>query len=277
MSDGYVFSELDSFYGADAFKRERVDQKKANKTRIIKILFFVLAGVIIVEALLYVLVIPCMSPVKVSVAGLQSLTNRDIQRFIQYNPKSTWFSFDSAKAASNIALNSIVENVIVEKKFPDQVLIHITERQPVAVSLATINGKTVPVQIDKKGVIFSIDKGMPSGAIPLVTGFIFENPAEGMRLHARLRPLMEQIAQIQESNPEYFSAISEIRVLPKDYGTYELALYPIHSKTRVLTDNVLNVEALQYMMVVLDVIDSIDPDVAEVDLRYGSISYKNIL
>mgnify|MGYP001284791479 FL=1 len=177
MSDGYVFSELDSFYGADAFKRERVDQKKANKTRIIKILFFVLAGVIIVEALLYVLVIPCMSPVKVSVAGLQSLTNRDIQRFIQYNPKSTWFSFDSAKAASNIALNSIVENVIVEKKFPDQVLIHITERQPVAVSLATINGKTVPVQIDKKGVIFSIDKGMPSGAIPLVTGFIFENPA----------------------------------------------------------------------------------------------------
>ena len=143
--------------------------------------------------------------------------------------------------------------------------------------LATINGKTVPVQIDKKGVIFSIDKGMPSGAIPLVTGFIFENPAEGMRLHARLRPLMEQIAKIQESNPEYFSAISEIRVLPKDYGTYELALYPIHSKTRVLTDNVLNVEALQYMMVVLDVIDSIDPDVAEVDLRYGSISYKNIL
>jgi cell division protein FtsQ len=277
MSDGYVFSELDSFYGADAFKRERVDQKKANKTRIIKILFFVLAGVIIVEALLYALVIPCMSPVKVSVAGLQSLTNRDIQRFIQYNPKSTWFSFDSAKAASNIALNSIVENVIVEKKFPDQVLIHITERTPVAVSLATINGKTVPVQIDKKGVIFSIDKGMPSGAIPLVTGFIFENPAEGMRLHARLRPLMEQIAKIQESNPEYFSAISEIRVLPKDYGTYELALYPIHSKTRVLTDNVLNVEALQYMMVVLDVIDSIDPDVAEVDLRYGSISYKNIL
>lgn len=277
MSDGYVFSELDSFYGADAFKRERADQKKANKTRIIKILFFVLAGVIIVEALLYALVIPCMSPVKVSVAGLQSLTNRDIQRFIQYNPKSTWFSFDSAKAASSIALNSIVENVIVEKKFPDQVLIHITERTPVAVSLATINGKTVPVQIDKKGVIFSIDKGMPSGAIPLVTGFIFENPAEGMRLHARLRPLMEQIAKIQESNPEYFSAISEIRVLPKDYGTYELALYPIHSKTRVLTDNVLNVEALQYMMVVLDVIDSIDPDVAEVDLRYGSISYKNIL
>ncbi len=277
MSDGYFFSDLDSFYGADAFKKDRSDQKKASKTKIIKILFFVLAGVLILEALLYALVIPCLSPVKVSVAGLQTLTNKDIQKFIQYNPKSTWFSFDSVRAASSIALNSIVENVVVEKKFPDQVLIQITERTPVAVSLVTINGKTVPVQIDKKGVIFSIDKGMPLGAIPLITGFTFENPAEGMRLHAKLRPLMEQIAQIQETNPDYFSAISEIRVLPKDYGTYELALYPIHSKTRVLTDNVLNVEALQYMMVVLDVIDSIDPNVAEVDLRYGSISYKNVL
>ncbi len=277
MSDGYVFSELESFYGEASFKKEREGRQKDNRTKIIKILFFILAGVFLVEGLLYALVIPCLSPVKISVAGLQTLTNKDIQRFIDYNPGSTWVSFDSARAASSIAVNSIVENVVVEKKFPDQVLIHITERKPVAVSLVTINGKTVPVQIDKKGVIFSIDKGMPSGSIPLVTGFVFENPAEGMRLHAKLRPLMEQIAQIQETNPDYFSAISEIRVLPKDYGTYELALYPIHSKTRVLTDNVLNVEALQYMMVVLDVIDSIDPQVAEVDLRYGSISYKNVL
>lgn len=277
MSDGYLYSDLESFYGADAFKKDQAYQKKENKTKIIKILFFILSGVIVIEALIYALLIPCLSPVKISVSGLQTLSQKDIQSFIQYNPKATWFGFDSAQAASSIAINPVVENVFVEKKFPDQVIIHITERSPVAVSLATINGKTVPVQIDKKGVIYSIDKGMPSGSIPLVTGFIFENPAEGMRLHARLRPLMEQIAQIQETNPEYFAAISEIRVLSKDYGTYELALYPIHSKTRVLTDNVLNVEALQYMMVVLDVIDSIDPDVAEVDLRYGSISYKNVL
>ncbi len=277
MSDGFVFSELESFYSSNVYNKEKDAQKRMQKTKIIKILFFVLAAVVLIEALLYALVIPCLSPVKVSVTGLETLTNRDIQRFIQYNPKATWFSFDSAKAASNIAMHAIIENVVVEKKFPDQVLIHITERKPVAVSLATIDGKTVPIQIDKKGVIFSINKGMPSGAVPLVTGFVFEKPAEGMRLHARLRPLMEQIAQIQESNPEYFSAVSEIRVLPKNYGAYELALYPIHAKTRVLTDNVLNVEALQYMMVVLDVIDSIDPNVAEVDLRYGSISYKNVL
>ena len=30
----------------------------------------------------------------------------------------------------------------------------------------------------------------------------------------------------------------------------------------------------QGMMVVLDVIDSLDPDVTEVDLRYGAVSYK---
>ena len=43
---------------------------------------------------------------------------------------------------------------------------------------------------------------------------------------------------------------------------------------RVLTDRALNEDALQYMMVVLDVVNSIEPDVSEIDLRYGSVSYR---
>ena len=51
-----------------------------------------------------------------------------------------------------------------------------------------------------------------------------------MRLNGKLRPLMEQIAEIQSTNPEYFSVLSEIRVISKDYGSYELELYPVHSR-----------------------------------------------
>ena len=36
----------------------------------------------------------------------------------------------------------------------------------------------------------------------------------------------------------------------------------------------MNEDALQYMMVVLDVVNSIEPDVSEIDLRYGSVSYR---
>ena len=62
-------------------------------------------------------------------------------------------------------------------------------------------------------------------------------------------------------------------MLPKDSGNYELALIPTQSKVKVLTDRALNEDALKYMIVVLDVVNQIGSDVAEVDLRYGSVSY----
>ena len=62
--------------------------------------------------------------------------------------------------------------------------------------------------------------------------------------------------------------------VPKEYGNYELMLIPEGSKIKVLTDRTLNEEALKYMMVALDVVNSIDSNVAEIDLRYGAVSYR---
>jgi cell division protein FtsQ len=54
-------------------------------------------------------------------------------------------------------------------------------------------------------------------------------------------------------------------------------VYPVQYHTRVLTDRNLSLESLQYMMIVLDVIDKLEENVKEVDLRYGSVSYKTVL
>ena len=95
-----------------------------------------------------------------------------------------------------------------------------------------------------------------------------------MRIPAKYRVLIEQIAKIQALPQKYFAAISEICVVPKTYGNYELCLIPVNSKIRVLTGRSLNEEALQYMMVVLDVVNTLEPDVSEIDLRYDSVSYR---
>ena len=73
----------------------------------------------------------------------------------------------------------------------------------------------------------------------------------------------------------FSASLSEICVLPKDSGNYELALIPSQSKVKVLTDRALNEDALKYMLVVLDVVNQIgtEVEVAAVDLRYGSVSY----
>lgn len=272
MNSGMVFT--DSYYGLRNQVNEKKVEKKVNKVNLVKILLIVLAFLIVAEVLIYTILMPCLAPVKVTYSGLETFSAQQISNYLGITPKLTWIQFDSAKAASKLAGNAVIENVVIEKHFPDQVMVNIVERKAAAVTLVNLNGKTVPVQIDKNGVIFAVDRGMPSSSVPLITGFTFDTIAEGMRLNGKLRPLMEQIATIQTANPEYFSVLSEIRVISKDYGSYELELYPVHSRIKVLTDRTLNLEALQYMMVVLDVIDSMQSDVSAVDLRYGSISYK---
>ena len=69
-----------------------------------------------------------------------------------------WISFDTGAVASQLASNPLFEAVSVEKKFPDRVVITLTERVPVAVSFGTIDGRTVPVAIDKNGVVFRVGK-----------------------------------------------------------------------------------------------------------------------
>ena len=272
MNSGMVFTE--SYYGLRNQVNEKKVEKKVNKVNLVKILLIVLSFLIVAEVLIYTILMPCLAPVKVTYSGLETFSAQQISNYLGITPKLTWIQFDSAKAASKLAGNAVIENVVIEKHFPDQVLVNIVERKAVAVSLVNINGKTVPIQIDKNGVIFAVDRGIPTASVPLLTGFTFDTIAEGMRLNGKLRPLMEQIFEIQSTNPEYFSVLSEIRVISKDYGSYELELYPVHSRIKVLTDRTLNLEALQYMMVVLDVINSMQSDVSAVDLRYGSISYK---
>lgn len=275
MSNGVVFTNVDSFYsaGESVLEKEKV-KPQANKKGIIKVLFIILIAFLIIEALVYTIIMPCLTPVKVTYSGLESLNATQISNYLEISPKLTWIQFDSLQAASKLASNAIIENVVIEKHFPDQVFVRIVERKAAAVTLANLNGKTVPVQIDKNGVIFAINKGMPVGNVPLITGLPFDTISEGMRINSKFRPLMKQVSEIQAKNPAYLSAISEIKVAAKEYGNYELELYPVHSHVKVLTDRTLNEEALKYMMVALDVIGCVASDVSVVDLRYGAVSYK---
>ena len=118
------------------------------------------------------------------------------------------------------------------------------------------------------------NKAIDVNEVPIISGLPVEYMSQGMRIPQKYRPLIEQITKISQLPQKYFASISEICVLPKEYGNYELALIPAQSRVKVLTDRALNEDALKYMMVVLDVVNQLGSDVSEVDLRYGSVSYK---
>lgn len=266
MSDGFAFTDFGSYYAEETKNTDR-------KTKLLRILVIVLTVVLITEGVLYAVVFPCLAPVKVSVYGLESLSADEIINECGMDMNCGYIGFDVDEFRSRLESVSVIEKVDVKKKFPDQIIVEAKERVPVAFSLVNRDGKSVSVQIDKNGVIFNSTAKGAADSIPLLSGLDIDSTSEGLGIPAMYRPLLEQISEIAEKKSPYFSALSEIHVQPTVSGSYELVLYPIHSHIRVITDRSFDEQKLQYMMVVLDVLDSMDAGVNEVDMRYGTVSY----
>jgi len=107
-----------------------------------------------------------------------------------------------------------------------------------------------------------------------LTGIQFENPVAGMRLNPKLKPLLAQLSDLESRNSVLLSSVSEIKIEQKTYGGYDLVVYPVNAPVRVRTDRALNEDALQYMMLVLDVVQDLELDVEEIDIRAGTVAYR---
>ncbi len=273
VTDDYL--DKDYFLTADT-SSDDAEAKTEKKIKVIKILFCILCILLIGELVVYKYIMPSFSSPKVTVSGQASYTAEEIAKMLVPMNSANWFDFDVNQAVAIISSEAGIDHVSVEKRFPDKILINLEERKPVAVTFVMENGRTSAMQIDKNGVLFpgKNQSAVDVNEVPIVSGLPVEYMSKGMRIPQKYRPLIDQITKISELPQRYFASVSEICVLPKEYGNYELALIPAQSKVKVLTDRALNEDALKYMMVVLDVVNQIGTDVSEVDLRYGSVSYR---
>lgn len=272
MSD-VVFTDFEDFVTVSGSDKS---EKKDKKVFLVKILVFILAVLLFAELIISMVLVPCFSKPSITVSGLKSASQQEFTELLGSMKTSSWLRFDTQRAASLLSSVPYIDSVDVSKVFPDRVIVSVKERVPVAKTVINNGGRYISVQIDKNGVLFTGNrqKSDTDYEIPLVSGLPVEKFREGMSIPANYRVLLDQIETVRSRSQKYFAAISEIQVVQKEYGNYELVLYPVHKHVRVLTDRSLNEEALKYMMVVLDVVDSIEPDVSEIDLRYGSVSYR---
>ncbi|HNY21383.1 MAG TPA: FtsQ-type POTRA domain-containing protein [Treponemataceae bacterium] len=244
------------------------------KPLILKALIIILSLFLLAEFTFYTIVIPMTSRINVSVIGSATIGADEICSYAGITGAEKWVNFDTARIASRLATNPLFKKVLVEKKFPDRVIVTVTERVAVAVTFGTVNGRTVPLEIDRSGMVFRIGKASGNASLPLITGLTFENPIPGVRLNAQLKPLLDDLAALEAKNPVLLSSVSEIKIAQKTYGGYDLVVYPVHTPIRVRTDKALNEDALQYMMLVLDVVDDMGLDLGEIDIRAGTVAYR---
>jgi cell division protein FtsQ len=185
---------------------------------------------------------------------------------------SSWLTVNTAAMERVLAAYYLVESARVIKRFPDRLRIYLEPRQAVALSLAAVSGRVLPVYFDREGVIFKIGGPVPQN-LPIISGLVFEQPALGARLPAAFGSLLTALEPIGASSPERLGAVSEIRINRKPFDGFDLILYPLHNPVKVRLENNLNEDTLRYMMLMLDVFESEDslPDV--IDFRSGLASY----
>lgn len=273
MSD-YVFRSFEEL-NLSAKTRTSAEDKESKFTAI---KFFVIIGIILIilEAIVFFIVTPLFSTnVKIRWAGVENSTVYDLTRLAGKSLEKSYYNFNEDEVCSILASVPGVEDVQIVKSFPDTVTINVIERKAVAMTTITKDGETTAYNIDKNGVIFPVVKNDSYNKnTVLVSGIPVDNVPEGMRIPAKFRPLLSQISRIQEDGSNLLVLVSEIHVVNKEFGNYELILYPDSCRTRILTDRALNEDSLQYMMVMISVIKDLGPNIEEIDLRYGSISYR---
>ena len=280
MSDSlYSDVTLQEFqeFKLNSLKTDSKKSKKDKKLAVLKIIAVIMVFLIACEAIFYFLISPSLTPVKVSVSGLHYISPREVTEKLATFSNATFLRFNEKEADAFLMELTGIESVEIEKHFPDRINIKINERIPVAQTLVTTDDETIAYQIDRNGVLWnsaSMASFELTRQIPLISGIPFENLSDGSRLPLKYRSLIENIGAIRQLPQNYLAAISEIQVVPKEYGNYELVLYPVNSRIKVLCDRSLNENALKYMMVALDVVNEIEPGVKVVDLRYGSVSYR---
>ena len=143
-----------------------------------------------------------------------------------------------------------------------------------AITFVQNGNSSYPIQIDESGYFFPVNEKISYENLPIISGIPVEYIADGMSVPSAYRPLLNQLSKIAATDSSYFACLSEICVVPKSSGGYELVLIPSQSKTRVFMDRSLNIDSLEYMMVVLDVVQQLGQTISEVDLRYQSVSIR---
>jgi cell division protein FtsQ len=263
-------------YMEEALQEDHPEGKKKSsllERRLKRVLVIILLA-IGAELCWLLLISPFMPLGTAEIIGIPEIDRRMVLAQAGINSHSSYMTLNTVEA--EIALGNLyqVESAQVIKRFPDSVRIILKGRQPAAMSLITVEGRTVPVFLDRQGVVFKIgDEGDLARSVPLVSGLFSEEPFLGMRLSPAYTPFLTSLERFNQSDPELLSALSEIGIHRKDYNGFDLILYPRYQAVRIRASAELNEDMLRYMMLAIDVIVSQGTKVYEIDFRNGTASY----
>ena len=239
----------------------------------------VVGGVMVVVLLTQVLFSSLIAPQllirKIVVYGEFPVSTVELKRIAGLDGDDHVFDVDTQAIAERIAAHPMVRSASVRTRIPGTLEINVIRRRPLATSLTTIEGRSVPVVFDANGVIMEVDPGT-APKLPIVSGLRFAQPPRpGVMLPEELLPTVSALAAIRDGDARLYDLISEVVVTTTDAGALDLSFYPSIYPVSVRLGARLDVAVIRHALVALDVLDAdgASPLPQEIDVRGGEAVY----
>jgi cell division protein FtsQ len=215
---------------------------------VVKFVVLVLAVILALELIFHLAVAPNLRLSRVEVSGGKPVDDAALLQLLGLREHEYYFSFTESELEDRLSGLPWIRSSLVSKVFPDQLIIHLTRRQPLVLS---VENESV-LAVDEDGSVFEAKAGPEGWDLPLVSGLTFPRREPGSRVPEVLVPLFRQLKDLQSSSPSLFRLVSEIGVRKNDRGSYDVVVYPAQTQVRILLGDQWNAQVLQQMFVLLD-------------------------
>lgn len=257
-------------------ERSRKLHKKVTK-KFILFIFLLALGIAVLEAAFMFILYPKLfiSRIQVSASSVP-FTENELAELSGIRGGEYFFSVDTEAAENRIMETGLVSSVNVEKVFPSGINIDAAGRVPFAVTMIESEGGTVPVALDREGVVFPLQNGISDINMPIISGITMESYGMGAKIPAMYIPYLKNLEQIYGNDPRFLEQISEIRFLEKGESTFDVILYPTEGNIRIRTGNYIDNSMLRQAFLVIDVMEKngLSSETEELELRNGRFTYK---
>ncbi len=141
----------------------------------------------------------------VVIEGNTTLTKEQVCRAAGITPPVNIFNLHTDYIQARLEKDVRIKSVMVKRVFPMTLFIKIEQRQ----ALATIHCGYGYANIDKEGLIISVNKNLQATKIPLVTGRIFQDAYIGDKVNdATLKVALAYLCALSEKDLQIISEIN---------------------------------------------------------------------
>lgn len=283
----YAWDRAASQRGIAGVGRNPVGDARVRKSRshdgaaMIDMIKFIALGIGLAAVLIVLVVVvglPATEITRFEVRGSTTLGAAELQSWSGMAGKAHLFTVNVGALEAGIRAHPRVFSAHVEKRFPNAIIVTVSERLPLAVVYARgASGRMEAHCIDGEGYVFAPASAYPDSMnLPVLSGLEIRDLHYGLRLDGPFAPLLASLAELRGTDPGLLSAISELRVVAKTGAPAELLVYPARYRVPVRMRPVLNAGLLKSMMLVLDVVEGqgLTPSIRELDLRTDTFVYK---